>query len=247
MAKTVIKKRNYIDSGIIAELNEKYPDYSERNGVSYSRDLKYITFEPSVDFDADIVTFDMQIGFGTFNVIIYFSEQMMRSGYKVKITGNNMFRHMQMCNGMYGVEVGKVQQIIDYLININYFFRISDGRDEYLTTAQAVFDYERCMNTRFEARERKAKSREKYKKLAEINATPQPLPLPQPLAMDEICICEVQNDGYNPNDYDDFPCCDYSDEYNGDCMQYPDNGNDVYYQQAIAETNAQFGDSSIIF
>ena len=81
MAKTVIKKRNYIDSSIIAELNEKYPDYSERNGVSYSRDLKYITFEPSTDFDADIVTFDMKIGFGTFNVIIYFAEQMMRGGY----------------------------------------------------------------------------------------------------------------------------------------------------------------------
>lgn len=173
MSKTVIKKRNRIDNSIIAELNEKYPDCSEKNGISYSRDLKYITFEPNVDFDADIIAFDSEIGFGTFNVIIYFSEQMMRNGYKVKISGNNWGRQICMCSSAYGVPIQKVQQIVEFLISINYLFRISDGKDEYLTTAQAVYDYERCMHTRAEERKRKAKSREKYKRLTENNSISQ--------------------------------------------------------------------------
>lgn len=137
-----------------------------KNGVSYSRDLKYITFEPNVDFDADIIAFDMEVGFGTFNVIVYFAEQMMRSGYKVKVSGNNWGRQISMCSSAYGVPLQKVQQIVEFLISANYFFRISDGKDEYLTTVQAVFDYERCMHTRAEERKRKAKSREKYKQMA---------------------------------------------------------------------------------
>lgn len=89
MGKEVIAKRKNINSDIIAELDAKYPLVNEKNGIAYSRDLKYITFESS-DFDANIIGFDINIGFGVFNVILYFSEQMMKNGYKVRVDGYNM-------------------------------------------------------------------------------------------------------------------------------------------------------------
>lgn len=48
MGKEVIAKRKNINSDIIVELAEKYPPANEKNGITYSRDLKYITFEPTV-------------------------------------------------------------------------------------------------------------------------------------------------------------------------------------------------------
>ncbi len=183
MAKEVISKRNFIHANIIEELNAKYPLYSEKNGVAYSRDLKYITFEPSVDFDANIVALDVQIGFGVFNVIVYFAEEMMKGGYKTRVDGHNLERHCLTCAGKYGVPVDKVRKIVESLENCNYFFRIADETYQYITTCQAVYDYERCMNTRLENRKRKEKSREKFKQIVQtqnmLSATPLPLPLPE--------------------------------------------------------------------
>ena len=141
MTKEVISKRNFIHANIIEELNAKYPLYSEKNGVAYSRDLKYITFEPSVDFDANIVALDVQIGFGVFNVIVYFAEEMMKGGYKTRVDGYNLERHCLTCSGKYGVPADKVKQIVESLENCNYFFRIADETYQYLTTCQAVYDY----------------------------------------------------------------------------------------------------------
>ena len=126
MAKEVISKRNFIHANIIEELNAKYPLYSEKNGVAYSRDLKYITFEPSVDIDADIVSLDVKVGFGVFNVIFYFAEEMMKGGYKVRVDGYNLERHCLTCAGKYGVPADKVRKIVESLVNCNYFFKIAD-------------------------------------------------------------------------------------------------------------------------
>ena len=205
MAKDGVIKRTFIQSNIIEELNAKYPPQCESNGVVYKTDLKYITFEPNSDIDAAIVDFDIQIGFGVFNVIFYFAEEMMKGGYKVRVDGYNLKRHCSTCCGKYGVPAEKVQQIVDYLISCNYFFQISDGTYQYLTTCQAVYDYERCMNTRMENRKRKQKSREKYKQYGQTQnaippAPPQPVYPPQPPA--QICC----NQGC---DYGD---CDEPDE-----------------------------------
>ena len=205
MAKEVISKRNFIHENIIEELDAKYPLYSEKNGVAYSRDLKYITFEPSVDIDANIVALDMQIGFGVFNVIFYFAEEMMKGGYKVRIDSCNLDRHCLICYGKYGVPSEKVRQIVDALISYNYFFSISDGTYQYLTTCQAVYDYERCMNTRLENRRRKEKSREYFKQLKQaqnmLATAPPPLAIPQ-------YAPQNQEYGYPADCYQeyDYPC-----------------------------------------
>lgn len=223
MAKEVISKRNFIHANIIEELNAKYPLYSEKNGVAYSRDLKYITFEPSVDIDADIVSLDMKVGFGVFNVIFYFAEEMMKGGYKVRVDGYNLERHCLTCTGKYGVPADKVKQIVESLINCNYFFRIADETYQYLTTCQAVYDYERCMNTRLENRKRKEKSREKFKQIVQtqnmLPATPPPLSLPEyPPQMD----CNQQYDYPNSR----------NQEYNypGTCNEELDNLEDFERQ-----------------
>lgn len=172
MSKNIIAKRTVITNDIIKELDTKYPITNEKNGIAYNRDLKYITFQPNFDFTADIVAYDIEIGFGSFNVIIYFAEQMAKDGYRVRVDGNNLMRHLYICAGTYGVPSEKSSQIVAHLIRIGYFFRITDGTYEYLTTTQAVFDFERCMNTRLEERRRKAKSREKLKKALENTETP---------------------------------------------------------------------------
>ena len=210
MAKEGVIKRTFIQSNIIEELNAKYPPQCESNGVVYKTDLKYITFEPNSDIDAAIVDFDIQIGFGVFNVIFYFAEEMMKGGYKVRVDGYNLKRHCSTCCGKYGVPAEKVQQIVDYLIGCNYFFQISDGTYQYLTTCQAVYDYERCMNTRMENRKRKQKSREKYKQHGQTQNTmppapPQPVYLPQPPAQ----ICCNQGYDYPANCYEE---CEELDE-----------------------------------
>ncbi|MDD7184558.1 MAG: hypothetical protein PUH54_02620 [Oscillospiraceae bacterium] len=196
MAKEGVIKRTFIQSNIIEELNAKYPPQCESNGVVYKTDLKYITFEPNSDIDAAIVDFDIQIGFGVFNVIFYFAEEMMKGGYKVRVDGYNLKRHCSTCCGKYGVPAEKVQQIVDYLISCNYFFQISDGTYQYLTTCQAVYDYERCMNTRMENRKRKQKSREKYKQHEQTQNAIPPAP-PQPPA--QICC----NQGCDYGDCDE--------------------------------------------
>ena len=205
MAKEGVIKRTFIQSNIIEELNAKYPPQCESNGVVYKTDLKYITFEPNSDIDAAIVDFDIQIGFGVFNVIFYFAEEMMKGGYKVRVDGYNLKRHCSTCCGKYGVPAEKVQQIVDYLIGCNYFFQISDGTYQYLTTCQAVYDYERCMNTRMENRKRKQKSREKYKQHEQTHnaippAPPQPVYLPQPPA--QICCNQGYDDCDEPDEID---------------------------------------------
>lgn len=210
MAKDGVIKRTFIQSNIIEELNAKYPPQCESNGVVYKTDLKYITFEPNSDIDAAIVDFDIQIGFGVFNVIFYFAEKMMKGGYKVRVDGYNLKRHCSTCCGKYGVPAEKVQQIVDYLIGCNYFFQISDGVYQYLTTCQAVNDYERCMNTRMENRKRKQKSREKYKQHGQTQnamppAPPQQVFLPQPPAQ----ICCNQGYDYPANCYEE---CEELDE-----------------------------------
>ena len=109
MAKEGVIKRRFIGQDIINELNEKYPPQCESNGVVYKTDLKYITFEPDSDIDATIVAFDVQIGFGVFNVIFYFAEEMMKDGYRVRVDGQNMQRHTFICQGKYGVPAEKEQ------------------------------------------------------------------------------------------------------------------------------------------
>lgn len=208
MGKEVIAKRKNINSDIIAELDAKYPLVNEKNGIAYSRDLKYITFESS-NFDANIIGFDINIGFGVFNVILYFSEQMMKNGYKVRVDGYNMQRHLNICSAEYGVPVNKSAQIVDFLISQNYFFKISDGIYEYLTTAQAVFDYERCMHSRAEERKRKAKSREKYKQMEAAKNNSQPL-LPAP--MQSSNEYQYYEEGYNPYIGDNTPVCPPTEE-----------------------------------
>ncbi len=230
MAKEGVIKRTFIQSNIIEELNAQYPPQCESNGVVYKTDLKYITFEPSSDIDAAIVDFDIQIGFGVFNVIFYFAEEMMKGGYKVRVDGYNLKRHCSTCCGKYGVPAEKVQQIVDYLIGCNYFFQISDGAYQYLTTCQAVYDYERCMNTRMENRKRKQKSREKYKQHGQTQnaippAPPQPVYPPQPPAQ----ICCNQDCSY-PN-----TCQEY--DYPNNCYEEYDEIERIsqeemeYYQQ----------------
>ena len=208
MAKEGVIKRRFIGQDIINELNAKYPPQCEANGVVYKTDLKYITFEPDDDIDATIVAFDVQIGFGVFNVIFYFAEEMMKDGYRVRVDGQNMQRHTFICQGKYGVPAEKVQQIVDYLISCNYFFLISDGTYTYLTTCQAVYDYERCMNTRIENRKRKQKSREKYKQLEQAKNTPQPTQAYLPQHQAQICCnqgYEYPANGYKEDEeHDDF-------------------------------------------
>lgn len=211
MAKEVISKRNFIHANIIEELNAKYPLYSEKNGVAYSRDLKYITFEPSVDFDANIIALDVSVGFGVFNVIVYFAEEMMKGGYKTRVDGHNLERHCLTCSGKYGVPADKVRKIVESLVNCNYFFKIADESYQYYTTCQAVYNYERCMNTRLENRKRKEKSREKFKQLEQaqnmLPAPPPPLPLPEyPPQNQEYGYPAVCNQEYN------YPCT-CSEEY----------------------------------
>lgn len=208
MAKEGVIKRRFIGQDIINELNAKYPPQCEANGVVYKTDLKYITFEPDDDIDATIVAFDVQIGFGVFNVIFYFAEEMMKDGYRVRVDGQNMQRHTFICQGKYRVPAEKVQQIVDYLISCNYFFLISDGTYTYLTTCQAVYDYERCMNTRIENRKRKQKSREKYKQLEQAKNTPQPTQAYLPQYQAQICCnqgYEYPANGYKEDEeHDDF-------------------------------------------
>ncbi len=103
------------------------------------------------------------------------------------------------------VPADKVKQIVESLVNCNYFFKIADENYQYLTTCQAVYDYERCMNTRIENRRRKEKSREKFKQLEQaqnmLSATPPPLPLPEyPPQNQEYGYPAVCNQEY------DYPC-----------------------------------------
>lgn len=128
---------------------------------------------------------------------------MMKNGYKVRTDGYNMQRHLNICSAQYGVPFDKSVQIVDFLISQNYFFKISDGVYEYLTTAQAVFDYERCMHTRAEERKRKAKSREKYKQMAVAKNSSQPaLPLPMQSSNDY-----QYEEEYTQNFGDNVPVC----------------------------------------
>ncbi len=147
----------------------------------------------------------------------------MKGGYKTRVDGYNLERHCLTCSGKYGVPVDKVRKIVESLENCNYFFRIADETYQYLTTCQAVYDYERCMNTRLENRKRKEKSREKFKQIVQtqnmLPATPPPLPLPEyPPHMD----CNQQ---YNyPNS------CNQEYNYPGTCNEELDNLDDFERQ-----------------
>lgn len=161
MANVIIKRKS-IDNSIIAELKEKYPPISDKNGVIYSQALSYVTMDIK-DIDGKLIEFDMKVGFGTFNVIIFYMNEMISYGYKVRCDGAEYNRLLRTCYAMVGVDSDKVHTILTFLIENNYFFKIADEDGEYLTTTQVVYDYERYMNAKKSNRERANKSRSKSK------------------------------------------------------------------------------------
>lgn len=223
MAKEGVVKRKFIPQNIIEELNAKYPQECEENGISYKIDLKYITFDPNEDITARMRAYDSEIGFGMMNVIFYFATEMIKDGYRTKYDKYEYTDHINTCSSKYHIPFDKVHQIVQFLISCNYFFVITDNENSYLTTTQAVYDYERCMHTRTENRKRKQKSREKYKQIMQtqnmLPATPPPLPLPEyPPHID----CNQQYD--YPNS------CNQEYNYPGTCNEELDNLDDFERQ-----------------
>lgn len=200
MSKEGVVKRKFIPQNIIEELNAKYPQECEENGISYKIDLKYITFDPNEDITARMRAYDSEIGFGMMNVIFYFATEMIKDGYRTKYDQYEYADHINTCSSKYHVPTDKVHKIVQFLISCKYFFVITDNENKYLTTCQAIYDYERCMHTRTENRKRKAKSREKYKQLQQNNsiATHTTSQLPQPLPPSECPpqTCSKLIDGY---------------------------------------------------
>lgn len=174
MSKEGVVKRKFIPQNIIEELNSKYPAQCEDNGVAYRTDLKFITFDPYGDITARILAFDAEIGLGVLNVIFYFAAEMIKDGYRTKYDEYEYKYHIDACSSKYHIPADKVHQIVQFLISCNYFFVITDNEGVYLTTCQAVYDYERCMHTRMENRKRKQRSREKRKQLEQHNNTVTP-------------------------------------------------------------------------
>ncbi len=221
MAKEGVVKRKFIPQNIIEELNSKYPTQCEDNGVAYRIDLKYITFDPYGDITARILAFDAEIGLGVLNVIFYFAAEMIKDGYRTKYDEYEYKYHIDACSSKYHIPADKVHQIVQFLISCNYFFVITDNEGVYLTTCQAVYDYERCMHTRMENRKRKQRSREKRKQLEQNNNAVAPLTLttfPAPLSLPEYTPEMHCNQEYsypdNCNQIYSFPdeCCDNFDE-----------------------------------
>lgn len=218
MAKEGVVKRKFIPQNIIEELNSKYPTQCEDNGVAYRIDLKYITFDPYGDITARILAFDAEIGLGVLNVIFYFASEMIKDGYRTKYDEYEYKYHIDSCSSKFHISADKVHQIVQFLISCNYFFVITDNEGVYLTTCQAVYDYERCMHTRMENRKRKQRSREKRKQLEQNNnviTPPKLTTLPAPLSLpkytpemqctQECSYPDTCNQIYSfPDAYDDF-------------------------------------------
>jgi len=233
MAKEGVVKRKFIPQNIIEELDSKYPTQCEDNGVAYRIDLKYITFDPYGDITARILAFDAEIGLGVLNIIFYFAAEMIKDGYRTKYDEYEYKYHIDSCSSKFHIPADKVHQIVQFLINCNYFFVITDNEGVYLTTCQAVYDYERCMHTRMENRKRKQRSREKRKQLEQNNNTATPpafTTLPAPLSLPEYTPEMRYNQKYSypdtcnqiysfPESYNpeySYPdaCCDNFDEPN---------------------------------